>query len=57
MFDRFLASKNLVEACTQIKKWVGSGGWPDLSQLFMEILLGPRKPPNPFKFNLEWLKE
>jgi hypothetical protein len=55
--DHFLGSENLVEACTQLKKWVGSGGISNHSPIFLEIALGPHKPPNPFKFNSEWLKE
>jgi hypothetical protein len=55
--DHFLVSKALMEACPQIRKWVGTGGVSDHSPILMEIATGPRKPPSPFKFNSEWLKE
>jgi len=55
--DHFLAFENLVEVCSQINKWVGSGEILDHSLIFMEITLGIQKPPNHFKFNSEWLKE
>jgi len=37
--------------------WRGERAVSDHSPIFMEIELGSQNPPNPFKFNLEWLKE
>jgi hypothetical protein len=38
--ERFLVSKNLVEAYTQIRQWIGFGGISYHSPIFIEISLG-----------------
>ena len=36
---------------------MGNGGDFDHFPIFLEVARGSQKPPSPFKFNFEWLKE
>jgi hypothetical protein len=54
--DHFLVSESFVDGPFQFCQWVGNGGESNHFPIFLEVVGGPQKPPNPFKFNSEWLK-
>ena len=55
--DRFLVVDRLVLECDLVRQWVDCGGESDHCPIFFEIQGRSRKPPSPFKFNPEWLKD
>lgn len=55
--DRFLVTDPLLETANWIRQWVGNFGDSDHNLILLQIAKGGEKPPSPFKFNKDWLKQ
>ena len=55
--DRFSGLDYLLMECDLVRQWVACRGELDHCPVFFEIQDRNKKPPIPFKFNPEWIKE
>lgn len=54
--DKFLVAEDLLDSMVMLRKWVDYGGKSYHSLIVLEIIGSRNKHPNPFKFNVKWLK-
>ena len=52
----FLLAESLLSKNLMFKQWVDSGGVSYHLPIYLEISNSPKKPSNPFKFCVTWLK-
>ena len=54
--DRFLMDESLMGRDLMFKQWMDSRAESDHMPICLKILRNPKKPTNPFKFFVAWLK-
>jgi hypothetical protein len=55
--DLFLVSEDVLDEVIQIIHFVSTGGESNYNLVILEVTPTHGKPPNPFKMNLEWMKD
>lgn len=54
---RFMVAEHLADSMELIRQWVAGGEDLDHSTILLELTGRGQKPPSPFKFNVEWIKD